>query len=151
MWDIHVNCKMLLSVDLKLSTFLVSLICFYFVLNSYFVLHLYCTIEIWQSLKISWAWSGDSFGRLSPNLCCLFELCLLKRVLLLNTYKADMTWLLKKSGKKYLSTSRKNFQHTAGFVHTRSIQNWFHISDRDVFVSHKSLQVQTHHLLPGSF
>ena len=64
----YVICKMFVSVDLKLSTLLASVFCFYFVLNSCFVLHLCCWI--WQSSKVGRAWFSDCFGRLSPNLCC---------------------------------------------------------------------------------
>jgi len=38
----YVICKMFVSVDLKLSTLLASVFCFYLVLNSCFVLHLCC-------------------------------------------------------------------------------------------------------------
>ena len=71
LWYIrYVICKMFVSVDLKLNTLLASEFCFYFVLNSWFVLHLCCWI--WQSSNVGWAWLRDCFGRLSPNLCCLF-------------------------------------------------------------------------------
>ena len=66
----YVICKMFLNVDLKLSTSLVSLFCFYFVLNSRFVLHLYywnLTVIKYRLDMISWRlWPS------SPNLCCLF-------------------------------------------------------------------------------
>ena len=53
------------------------LLCFVFIfLNSCFVLHLFCWI--WQSSNVGWAWLSDCFGRLSPNLCCLFQDLLIK-------------------------------------------------------------------------
>ena len=48
------------------------LLCFVFISfrTHVFALHLCCWI--WQSSNVGWAWLSDCFGRLSPNLCCLF-------------------------------------------------------------------------------
>jgi len=62
---------MLWALTLTEHSFGFFLFCFYFVLNSCFVPHLCCWI--WQSSNVSWAWLSDSFGRLSPNLWCLFK------------------------------------------------------------------------------
>ena len=83
---------MFLTVDLKLSTFLVF--CFVFVFFWTHVLCFTCNIEIWQSLSWGWAWLSDCFSRLSPNLCCLFqalsiEMCFTAEYL---QRKHDLTW-----------------------------------------------------------
>ena len=90
LWYIHyVICKMFVSVDLKLSTLLASLFCFYFVLNSCFVLHLYCWIWQWSNIGLIKWLLWPSFAQ--PVLFVLsfvdwnvFYCCVLK---------ANTTWL----------------------------------------------------------
>ena len=110
---LYVICKMFVSVDLKLSTLLASVFCFYFVLNSCFVLHLCCWI--WQSSNVGWAWLSDCFGRLSPNLCCLsyallIEMCSIAVYL---QRKHDLTWLYGFS-KTYGWNRKKRFSCSEG-------------------------------------
>ena len=85
--------KMFLRVDLKLSTLL--FFCFVFVSFWTHVLCFSCNIETWQSLSVGWAWLSDSFSRLSPNLCCLFQALSIEMYFTAEYLqrKHDLTWL----------------------------------------------------------
>jgi len=63
-------------------------------------------------VNVGWAWSSDCFGRLSPNLCCLFQalLIVMCSIAVYLQRKHDLTWLavcVQSQGERYASVNKR--------------------------------------------